>query len=98
MALSDQGESSEPSGPNVSFTGAFEDVYRQHAQAVYRYALKCVGRKDLAEDLVSEAFLALADGQLTTDEIYGLDLDASLIVLSACRSGGGVMTSDGIAS
>jgi RNA polymerase sigma-70 factor, ECF subfamily len=59
MALSNQGESSEPSGPNVSFTGAFEDLYRQHAQAVYRYALKCVSRKDLAEDLVSEAFLAL---------------------------------------
>jgi CHAT domain-containing protein len=50
------------------------------------------------------SFLALgaaddgsADGQLTTDEIYGLDLDASLIVLSACRSGGGVLTGDGIA-
>lgn len=51
------------------------------------------------------SFLALgaagdgsADGQLTADEIYGLDLDANLIVLSACRSGGGVMTGDGIAS
>jgi CHAT domain-containing protein/tetratricopeptide (TPR) repeat protein len=50
------------------------------------------------------SFLALgtvadgsADGQLTTDEIYGLDLDANLIVLSACRSGGGVITGDGIA-
>jgi RNA polymerase sigma-70 factor (ECF subfamily) len=59
MALSDRGESSELSGPNVSITGAFEDLYRLHAQAVYRYALKSVGRRDLAEDLTSEAFLAL---------------------------------------
>src|SRR5262245_5717661 len=50
------------------------------------------------------SFLALgtvgegaADGQLTADKIYGLDLDANLIVLSACRSGGGVITGDGIA-
>jgi CHAT domain-containing protein/tetratricopeptide (TPR) repeat protein len=40
---------------------------------------------------------AAADGQLTADEIYGLDLEADLIVLSACRSGGGVITGDGIA-
>jgi CHAT domain-containing protein len=50
------------------------------------------------------SFLALGtsggdsgDGQLTADKIYGLDLDANLIVLSACRSGGGVITGDGIA-
>jgi CHAT domain-containing protein/tetratricopeptide (TPR) repeat protein len=50
------------------------------------------------------SFLALGtagddsgDGQLTADKIYELDLDASLIVLSACRSGGGVLTGDGIA-
>jgi CHAT domain-containing protein/tetratricopeptide (TPR) repeat protein len=49
------------------------------------------------------SFLALGtagddDGQLTADKIYGLDLDANLIVLSACRSGGGVSTGDGIAA
>jgi RNA polymerase sigma-70 factor (ECF subfamily) len=59
MAPSDRGKSSEPVGSNVSSTGAFEDLYRQHVQAVYRYALKCVSRKDLAEDLTSEAFLVL---------------------------------------
>src|SRR5262249_46026397 len=33
--------------------------YRQHVQAVFRFAMSAVGRKDLAEDLTSEAFLAL---------------------------------------
>jgi RNA polymerase sigma-70 factor (ECF subfamily) len=38
---------------------SFEDAYRQHVQAVFRFALSVVGRKDLAEDLTAEAFLAL---------------------------------------
>jgi RNA polymerase sigma-70 factor (ECF subfamily) len=37
----------------------FEELYRQHAQAVFRYAMRVAGRKDTAEDLTSEAFLAL---------------------------------------
>ena len=44
---------------DVSPTDAFETLYRQHVQSVYRFALRCVSRKDLAEDLTSEAFLAL---------------------------------------
>src|SRR5260221_14459201 len=39
--------------------GTFEDVYSEHALAVYRFALSVVGRKDLAEDLTAEAFLGL---------------------------------------
>jgi RNA polymerase sigma-70 factor (ECF subfamily) len=39
--------------------GSFEDVYRRHVQAVFRFALSVVGRKELAEDLTAEAFLAL---------------------------------------
>ncbi|HEY1909805.1 MAG TPA: sigma-70 family RNA polymerase sigma factor [Vicinamibacterales bacterium] len=39
--------------------GEFEDLYRTHVQAVFRYALRCVAKRDLAEDLTSEAFLAL---------------------------------------
>jgi RNA polymerase sigma factor (sigma-70 family) len=39
--------------------GNFEGVYRQHVQAVYRFALSVVGKRELAEDLTSEAFLAL---------------------------------------
>lgn len=37
----------------------FEDTYRQHAQAVFRFAMKVGGGRDVAEDLVQEAFLAL---------------------------------------
>ncbi len=37
----------------------FEELYRTHVDAVFRYALRCVGRRDVAEDITSEAFLAL---------------------------------------
>jgi RNA polymerase sigma-70 factor (ECF subfamily) len=39
--------------------GEFEELYRTHVQAVFRFALRCVAKRDLAEDLTSEAFLAL---------------------------------------
>ena len=39
--------------------GAFEDLYRTHVQAVFRFALSVAGKKEVAEDLTSEAFLAL---------------------------------------
>lgn len=39
--------------------GTFEDVYRQHVAAVFRFALSVVSRRDLAEDLTAEAFMAL---------------------------------------
>lgn len=39
--------------------GTFDEVYHQHVQAVFRFALSVVGQKALAEDLTSEAFLAL---------------------------------------
>lgn len=39
--------------------GTFEELYRKHVQSVFRFALHCVSRRDVAEDLTSEAFLAL---------------------------------------
>jgi RNA polymerase sigma-70 factor, ECF subfamily len=38
---------------------SFEELYRQHVQSVFKFAMRCVSRRDLAEDLTSEAFLAL---------------------------------------
>jgi RNA polymerase sigma-70 factor (ECF subfamily) len=37
----------------------FDEVYRLHRQVVFRYASRVVGRRDIAEDLTSEAFIAL---------------------------------------
>jgi CHAT domain-containing protein/tetratricopeptide (TPR) repeat protein len=37
-------------------------------------------------------------GWLTAQDVYGLRLGADLVVLSACRSGGGPVTGDGIAT
>lgn len=37
----------------------FEEVYREHVQAVFRFAMRVTGKRDVAEDLTSEAFLAL---------------------------------------
>jgi CHAT domain-containing protein/tetratricopeptide (TPR) repeat protein len=43
-----------------------------------------------------DSFLALADGKLTARDIYGLNLNADLVFLSACRSGMGRVTGDGV--
>lgn len=37
----------------------FDDLYAKYAAAVFRFALKCVGRRDVAEDISSEVFLTL---------------------------------------
>jgi RNA polymerase sigma-70 factor (ECF subfamily) len=38
---------------------AFDDLYAKYMTPVFRYALKCVGRRDVAEDITSEVFLEL---------------------------------------
>lgn len=38
---------------------SFEDLYRQHVQSVFRFAMSVTGNREEAEDLTSEAFLAL---------------------------------------
>lgn len=51
--------------------GSFEAVYREHFGAVFRLAMATVGRRDLAEDLTAEAFLALHQqfGSIRIDEL-----------------------------
>ena len=39
--------------------GTFEELYERHVQAVFRFAMSVTGRREAAEDLTSEAFLAL---------------------------------------
>src|SRR5215470_10233695 len=38
---------------------SYESVYKQHRNAVMRFAVQCVGRRDIAEELTAEAFLEL---------------------------------------
>ncbi len=45
--------------PNVFSMDRFEELYRRHVQAVFRFALSCVSRREIAEEITSEAFLAL---------------------------------------
>jgi RNA polymerase sigma-70 factor (ECF subfamily) len=37
----------------------FDEVYRAHVHAVFRFALRCVSNRALAEDLTADAFLEL---------------------------------------
>lgn len=46
----------------------FEGLYRQHVQAVFRYALSVTRRRDVAEDLTSDAFIALHRHLTTIDQ------------------------------
>jgi RNA polymerase sigma-70 factor (ECF subfamily) len=38
---------------------SFDQVYRKHRDAVLRFAIRCIGRRDVAEELTAEAFLEL---------------------------------------
>ena len=48
--------------------GSFEDLYRLHVQSVYRFARSIAGSREEAEDLTSEAFLALHRNLASIDQ------------------------------
>jgi RNA polymerase sigma-70 factor, ECF subfamily len=48
--------------------GSFEDLYRQHVQSVFRFAMSVAGSREEAEDLTSEAFLALHRNLASIDQ------------------------------
>jgi len=54
----DVDSSTDPTS-RVDVIDNFEALYRQHGSAVLRYAIKCVGRPEIAEEIASEAFLLL---------------------------------------
>ena len=45
----------------------FDELYEKYAAVVFRYALKCAGRRDVAEDITSEVFLSLYQHLSTVD-------------------------------
>ncbi len=50
---------SQPAGRTYDLTSTFEALYRAHADAVFRFAVRAVGRRDIAEEITSDAFIAL---------------------------------------
>ena len=48
--------------------GNFEELYRRHVQAVFRFAMSVVGERETAEDLTSEAFIALHRNLASIDQ------------------------------
>lgn len=53
--------------PSVTLMTDYDSLYRQHVGPVFRFAVRCVGRRDVAEELTSEAFLALHQHFATID-------------------------------
>ena len=86
-----------PAGTATVVTGARADLSRVAALAPDSTVLHFATHGVVLDDRPLDSYLALAGGRLTTRDIYGLDLHADLIVLSACRSGTGQITGDGIA-
>jgi len=74
-------------------------------QAAGKTVLHLATHAIIRDDQPWESFLALSsadksvpsDGRLSTQEIYGLQLQTDLVVLSACRSAVGKVSGDGMA-
>jgi CHAT domain-containing protein len=85
-------------------TSATESAVK--AAAVDKSVLHFATHAIVRDDDPFGSFLALgatsggpdSDGLLTAQEIYGWNLHADLVVLSACRSGAGHITGDGVAT
>jgi CHAT domain-containing protein/Tfp pilus assembly protein PilF len=95
-----------PRGATTVLTGeqAGEDAVR--AGSANRRIVHFATHGILRNDRPFESFLALGaagirsastDGRLTASEVYDLNLSADLVVLSACRTGLGKISGDGIA-
>ena len=64
-------------------TEGFEGLYRTHLDAVFRYAWRCVGRREIAEEITSEAFLAL---YRNLDHIRSEELPGWLLTVAKNRA------------
>lgn len=75
-------------------------VAAAEGKSVVHFATHAIVR----DDAPFASFLALtpdgasASGSMTAEDVYRLNLNADLVVLSACRSGGGRVSGDGIAA
>jgi RNA polymerase sigma-70 factor (ECF subfamily) len=64
-------DSSAVDASPVYKAGEFEELYRTHLEAVFRYAWRAVGRRAIAEEITAEAFLELFRhaGRVRTNEL-----------------------------
>lgn len=93
-----------PAGQSATLSGAGARESDVRARLANIRILHFATHGIVRDDDALESFLALGasstasaeDGRLTTQEIYGLDLQADLVFLSACRSGRGKISGDGI--
>jgi CHAT domain-containing protein len=89
----------------LSLHGADATEAAVRAQAGPRSILHFAAHAVVDDNDPFAAYLALGapaasreDGRLTAQDIYGLDLAADLVVLSACRSANGLVAGDGVAT
>ncbi len=88
----------------LSGAEATESAFRRHMPGQRVLHLAAHGMVD--DDRPFDSYVALGrqagapdeDGRITASEIYAFDLSADLVVLSTCRSGGAVLTGDGVAA
>src|ERR1035438_1971168 len=72
-----------PAPWNVMQTSEFEATYRDYVDAVFRYTLRSVGNRELAEDITSEVFLELFRNR---DSVDAGKLPAWLFTVARNRS------------
>lgn len=58
---------SDPTHQPYSIMRAFDDIYARYADSVFRFAWRLVGRRDIAEEIAADAFLALHEHMDTID-------------------------------
>ena len=89
-----------PSGQVTVLDGAKATIPEVEAQAPQATVLHFATHAILSTDDPLASFLALdrdaQGGELTVADAYNLDLRAKLVVLSACRTGLGKITGDGV--
>jgi CHAT domain-containing protein len=92
-------------GQVLSLTGGAATESAVRAQAPSRAILHFAAHTVVRDDEPFASFVALgpsgsgdADGILTAQDVYGLNLAADLVVLSACRSASGPVAGDGVAT
>ena len=70
----------------ASAASAIDDLYREHALGLIRFALVLVGDRTTAEDVVQEAFLGLQQAWCRLADHSNLAAYLRTAVLNGCRS------------